>query len=128
MDSISTSARIRANWIPGRAPGFRARPSQAAAVALDCAKPHTAEAMAMANPEVIQIHLFVSEPPPPAGVCAKAGAAKNRPTTAPANHRILRFIPFLLEVPPALSGRGETVWNFRQEVVSRHPSCSRDSH
>jgi hypothetical protein len=34
MDSISTSAKIRANRIAAVAPGFRAMPSQAAAVAL----------------------------------------------------------------------------------------------
>ncbi len=37
MDSISTSAKINANRIAAAAPGLRARPSQAAAVALACA-------------------------------------------------------------------------------------------
>jgi len=35
IDSINTSAKIRANWMPGRAPGLRAKPSQAATVAFD---------------------------------------------------------------------------------------------
>src|SRR2546427_6919785 len=37
IDSISTSARMSRNWIPGRAPGLRPKPSHAAAVARACA-------------------------------------------------------------------------------------------
>src|SRR5581483_2843858 len=72
-DSISTRPSSSANRIAAAAPGFRAMPSAAAATALACARPHTAEAMAIEKPEVIATQ-FV---PPPAGPCANIGLAKN---------------------------------------------------
>src|SRR5258706_3508074 len=60
--------------MPGRAAGLRAKDSVAAATALPCARPHTAEAIAMENPAVMAIQ-WVS---PPASPCAKAGMAKHR--------------------------------------------------
>src|SRR5437660_6986186 len=44
--------------MPGRAAGFRASDSVAAAVAFACPSPQIAEAMAMANPAVIATHLL----------------------------------------------------------------------
>src|SRR5207253_5985447 len=73
IDSISTKARMSRNWIPGRAPGLRPKPSHAAAVALACAYPQPADAIAMANPEVMAIHLMVSGVAPPPSVCPKTG-------------------------------------------------------
>src|SRR5690349_19545404 len=57
------------------APGFLAMPSTAEAVALPCARPQKAEAIAIANPEVITTHAWSDMPPPPppwanAGVAA----------------------------------------------------------
>src|SRR5579871_2448731 len=53
-DSISAKPRIRAKRIASLAPGLRAMPSQAAAVALACANPQTAEAIAMENPAAMK--------------------------------------------------------------------------
>jgi len=56
-DSISTRARMSENRIAGAAPGLRARPSQAAEQALAWAMPQKAEAIAIAKPEVMAIHI-----------------------------------------------------------------------
>src|SRR5437588_4731215 len=64
---------MRASWMPGRAEGLRARPSAAAAVALACAIPQTAEAIAMAKPEVMATQLTVEAWP----ACANAGTARH---------------------------------------------------
>src|SRR6516165_1285944 len=90
IDSIKTSARMRANWMAGRAPGLRARPSQAAAVALDCAYPQPAEAIAIAKPEVMATQLVV-EPAPPAGPWPNAGTANSRVAKPIRNSMILCF-------------------------------------
>src|SRR5271167_301129 len=90
IDSINTNARMSANWIAGRAPGLRARPSQAAAVALDWAYPQPAEAMAIAKPEVMATQL-VADPAPPAGPCANAGTANSRAAKPIKNSMTLRF-------------------------------------
>jgi hypothetical protein len=65
--------------MPGRAAGLRANPSAAAAVALACARPHTAEAIAMENPAEIATQFT-----PPAGAApwAKTGMAKNKKANA----------------------------------------------
>src|SRR6516225_8182940 len=60
--------------MPGRAAGLRASPSAAAAVALAWARPQTAEAIAMANPEVMATQLTVDTSPP----WANAGIARHR--------------------------------------------------
>src|SRR5512142_2084316 len=87
-DSISARPRISDNWMPGRAAGLRARPSAAAAVALACPRPHTAEAMAIAKPEVIATQLV------PAGAApwAKTGTARHMKASAMKTRlRVLRI-------------------------------------
>src|SRR6516164_1816113 len=115
IDSISTKARMSANWMPGRAPGLRARPSQAAAVALDCAYPHAAEAMAMAKPEVMATHLAF-EIAPPAGPWANAGTLNSKAAKAINNSVTVRFTFSPNGLPPE-STAGPM--KFRQLVVSR---------
>src|ERR1700704_6535170 len=61
--------------MPGRAAGFRAKPSAAAAVALACASPQTADAIAMENPAVMATQLVPPAISPP---CANMGTAKLR--------------------------------------------------
>src|SRR5260370_37265095 len=71
-ETIRGRPKISASWMPGRAAGLRARPSAAAAVALACAMPQPADAIAMEKPAVIATQLVTPASPP----CANAGTAK----------------------------------------------------
>src|SRR6267154_663508 len=93
--------------MPGRAAGLRAKDSVAAATALPCARPHTAEAIAMENPAVMAIQLVSLAPP-----CAKAGMAKHRADRVMNRYFKVRMVVFLL------------VSIFRQWVVDAIP-CRR---
>src|SRR5713226_9500730 len=77
--------------MPGRAAGLRAKDSVAAATALPCARPHTAEAIAMENPAVMAIQLVSLAPP-----CAKAGMAKHRVDRVMNRYFKVRMVVFLL--------------------------------
>ena len=57
---MNTKPKMRANWMCGRAPGLRARPSHAAAATFDCENPQTAAAIAIAKPEVMATQLVAA--------------------------------------------------------------------
>ena len=57
IDSISTRPRINAKRMAASAPGFRAKPSQAWAVAIPCPIAPPAEAIAIEKPAAIATQL-----------------------------------------------------------------------
>src|SRR5215467_7560570 len=70
---MSARLRISASWIPGRAAGFRASASAAAAVALPCPSAQIPDANAIENPAAIGTQFVAALSPP----CANAGTAKH---------------------------------------------------
>src|ERR1700737_4821904 len=80
--------------MPGRAAGFRASDSVAEAVAFACPSPQTAEAMAMAKPEVIATQLVPPVVPP----WAYRGAARNIAVSAINRELNFRIVILLLSI------------------------------
>src|SRR5438105_11843290 len=79
--------------MPGRADGFRANPSAAAAVARACANPQTADAIAIEKPAVIATQFGPAAAVPP---WANAGTAKNNAAKVMNTYFIARNIVALL--------------------------------
>src|SRR5208283_4528466 len=69
-DSMKARPRIRATWMAGRAAGFRAMASQAAAPTRPCPRPARPAAIAMPKPEAIGTQGLGAAAVPP---CAYAG-------------------------------------------------------
>src|SRR5580704_16065040 len=95
--------------MPGRAAGFRAKLSAAAAVALPCASAQMPEANAMENPAAIATQLTPPAASPP---CANTGTAKHNSDRTMNRLLSLRIVFFLV------------IMNYRQWVVDVIP-CRR---
>src|SRR3989338_3197238 len=104
----------------GAAPGLRARPSQAAALAAAwaCAGPKKAEAMAMEKPEAITIHMATWSGGFWSAAWAAAGAANTNKTRASPARVASRFMVSLLryEIP---AGGGSPVTLVRPGLTLR---------
>src|SRR5579862_7498808 len=80
--------------MPGRAAGLRANDSVAEATALPCARPQTAEAIAIEKPAVMAIQLVSPGAPP----CAKAGMAKHRADSVMNSYSVYAWCCSLYEI------------------------------